>query len=93
MKTIILNFENCRRLSEIHKTLKTAFELPDYYGNNWDALWDCLNGWFIGEGTVIVEIRGIGSLKYDLRDSVESMFSVFKDVSIDDPNVKFVIVS
>ncbi|MBR1532769.1 MAG: barstar family protein [Ruminococcus sp.] len=38
MKKIILNFENCQYISEIHKVLKTEFDLPDYYGENWDAL-------------------------------------------------------
>lgn len=39
---IILNFEKCRYLGEIHSELKTKFGLPEYYGENWDALWDCL---------------------------------------------------
>ena len=27
-----------------HKILKEKLELPDYYGENLDALWDCLTG-------------------------------------------------
>ena len=29
----------------LHRILKQVLELPDDYGNNLDALWDCLTGW------------------------------------------------
>ena len=32
--------------AQLHRELKIKFELPDYYGENWDALWDCLDGWY-----------------------------------------------
>jgi len=28
-----------------HLILKEKLELPDYYGENLNALWDCLTGW------------------------------------------------
>ena len=93
MKKIVLNFENSQYISEVHKTLKTGFDLPDYYGENWDALWDCLDGLFYDEGKVVVEINGISSLKEELQNAVKPMFGVFKDVSVNTPNVEFVIVS
>ena len=47
---IILDFSNCHYLGEIHAELKKKFGLPDYYGENWDALWDCLDGLFYERG-------------------------------------------
>ena len=35
---IVLDFTGCKYLGEIHLILKTKFGLPDYYGENWDAL-------------------------------------------------------
>jgi len=29
----------------IHSEIKNKLNLPDYYGNNLDALWDCLTSW------------------------------------------------
>ena len=93
MKKIIINFENCQYISEIHKTLKTEFELPDYYGENWDALWDCLDGLFYDEGRVVVDICGINSLEEELQQAIRPMLQVFKDVSVNTPNVEFNIIS
>lgn len=41
---IILDFTGCRRLGEIHKILRERFGFPEYYGENWSALWDCFDG-------------------------------------------------
>lgn len=47
---IILDFTGCKYLGEIHLILKTKFGLPEYYGENWEALWDCLRYlWLDGE--------------------------------------------
>ncbi|WP_259417914.1 barstar family protein [Bacillus toyonensis] len=29
----------------LHKTLKNKLDLPNYYGENANALWDCLTEW------------------------------------------------
>lgn len=34
----------CRSLAEVHRVLRETLSLPDYYGENLDALWDCLTG-------------------------------------------------
>ena len=41
---IILDFTNMKYPAQLHRELKMKFEFPDYYGENWDALWDCLEG-------------------------------------------------
>ena len=42
MKKIILDIEKMRSLPMLHKYLHTALALPEYYGANLDALYDCL---------------------------------------------------
>ena len=42
MRKIVLDIEKMRSLSMLHKYLHTALALPEYYGANLDALYDCL---------------------------------------------------
>jgi RNAse (barnase) inhibitor barstar len=60
---IVLDFSGCHYLSEVHKILKERFGLPEYYGENWDALWDCLDGLFLERGLKFIEIHGYSTIK------------------------------
>lgn len=42
MKEIHLNGTKMTDKDAAHQYLKRKLELPDYYGENLDALWDCL---------------------------------------------------
>ena len=42
MRKITLDIEKMRSLPMLHKYLHTALALPEYYGANLDALYDCL---------------------------------------------------
>ena len=52
MKKIVLELEKMRSLPMLHKYLHTALALPEYYGANLDALYDCLTE--IAEPTELV---------------------------------------
>ena len=41
---IILDGSTFTDKEKLHSILKSEFNFPDYYGNNLDALWDCLTG-------------------------------------------------
>ena len=88
---IILDFTGCKYLGVVHQILKEKFGLPDYYGKNWDALWDCLDYRFREEQKV--EIRGYGTMPRDLQQECLKMLEIFDDVHKDTPNVTFVVVS
>ncbi|WP_079914338.1 barstar family protein [Paenibacillus sp. 32352] len=45
MREIILDGRKFDSKDQLHAVLKEALSLPHYYGNNLDALWDCLTGW------------------------------------------------
>ena len=40
--TYKVDFEGVHYYSEIHKALKEGLKFPEYYGENLDALWDCM---------------------------------------------------
>ena len=90
---IILDFHRCRYLGEVHLILKRKFGLPEYYGENWDALWDCLRYLFIDQGNYLVKIQGFSSMPPDLRDECVKMLEVFDDVHTATPNVTFEFLS
>lgn len=51
IKKVILDFNGTETREEIHGILKRELRFPDYYGNNLDALYDCLTD--IHEDTAI----------------------------------------
>ena len=42
MKQITLDGNRLSDAATVHTYLKETFNFPDYYGNNFDALYDCL---------------------------------------------------
>ena len=46
---IILDLSVCKNWIDLHIMLKQKFGFPEYYGNNWSAFWDCIDGLFDGE--------------------------------------------
>lgn len=45
MNIVVLEGKDLISKVKVHQVLKDKLELPDYYGENFDALWDCLTGW------------------------------------------------
>ena len=77
---IILDFNKNRNLWDIHVMLKEKFGFPDYYGKNWDALWDLMRDLFYEDYAYTVELHGFYSLPKDLQEKCKIMLEVFDDV-------------
>lgn len=43
MRNLVVDFNDATDKTSIHERIKTGLELPEYYGNNLDALHDCLS--------------------------------------------------
>ena len=91
--SLTLDFSDCKYPSEIHLVLKEGFGLPEYYGENWDALWDCLDDRFFGANAYDISIYGYTTLPEELRDYCALMLKVFDDVGKEYPNVTFKMLS
>ena len=89
---IILDFSKCRYLGEIHLMLKEKFGLPEYYGENWDALWDCLR-YLFDDKKYIVEVHNLNLLNEKLREECEIMLRVFDRVKSIESNFQYKIIS
>ena len=88
---IILDFSKCKYLGEIHLMLKEKFGLPEYYGENWDALWDCLR-YLFDEEECIVELHNLDLLDEKLREECAIMLRVFDRVKSIESNFNYKII-
>ena len=87
-KKIILDGNYMKTRQKAHKYLARKLELPSYYGNNLDALWDCLSTYSQGiDIDLINEKRAIELLGDYGRDIIQ----VFKDAELENNNISFKI--
>ena len=42
MKTIVFDFTRILSMKSFYKECREQLQLPDYFGDNLDALWDCV---------------------------------------------------
>lgn len=38
----VIDFKDVKGIYDMFEIISTAMGFPDYFGNNWDAFWDCL---------------------------------------------------
>lgn len=88
---VILDFTGCRSMLGFHEILQRDLGLPDYYGKNWDALWDLM--WDFRDYPITIEIRGLQTLPPDLIRAANMMLEIFEDVHKMSPEVTFVQIS
>ena len=82
MNTITLDFSGIRSSSELHEYLKEVFHLPDHYGHNMDALWDCLYCCYDSSTTII--LKNLSAVPKELASEIEIMIILFRDLIRED---------
>lgn len=65
---------------ELHIEIKEKLELPIYYGENLDALWDCLTGWI--DLPIEVEWKDYDLVEDSLGDYAKKYFNYFKKLMV-----------
>ena len=71
MMTFTIDLTTVHSYYGLHEHLKEVFSLPDGYGRNLDALWDMLHCAF--DEPTIIEVRGVNSVRKDLKDVVQRL--------------------
>ena len=82
MNRFILDFTEIKTVLGLHQYLKETFDLPSYYGNNMDALWDCLSCCY--DESTTIEVRNLDILRKRLEHTTRTMLEVFQDLHDED---------
>ena len=64
-----------------HEYLKQLFDFPDYYGENLDALYDCLSDIFDYE-IVIINIDDVDEFSLDILRVIDDLVEERDDITI-----------
>ncbi len=89
MKSITLNFKHMTSRDATHDYLEKKLKLPDYYGRNLDALFDCLTE--IGEPTTII-IKHRDRVDEAIRQYTEILVTVFMNACEENENLTLQII-
>lgn len=78
IKEIIIDLTDCKYIRDFHERVRIAFDFPEWYGKNLDALWDLLSEPLSANVTVI----GVDTMANDLREYFLKVIQIFEDVKI-----------
>lgn len=91
MKYITLDFSGIKSQEQLYDYFEKVFDLPNYFGRNMDALWDCLLFWYDTETTII--LKNVNALPSNLGWLGEIMLALFDDLQNEDENIAVQIVN
>ena len=70
MKSITINFSKCKYPMDLHSEIKEKLELPEWYGNNLDALSDMLTGFIETPINITVTFKPETKAADNLKENV-----------------------
>jgi len=87
MEAIRLNGKKMTDKRETHAYLKRKLALPEYYGNNLDALWDCLSTDFSGK---IIFLKNPQAIIDNLGGYGEALLQLFQEVAEKNHSIRII---
>lgn len=94
MEEIVLDFTSCNYIGEVYQVIKKGLGFPNYFGENLDALWDCLGDYC--EAPMIIKIKGIQTLtvnKKGWKDYIDKIVAVFDEFHQMESGIVFEYIS
>lgn len=82
MKPVTLDCSACQTPADLHTALARSLHFPDWYGNNLDALFDCLT-----ECAITLQLTGWALLP----DWSAGFAQVFEDAQLENPELSILI--
>ena len=87
-KVYEIDIRNIKTKQEFHERLKEIMPLPDYYGNNLDALYDVLTEEGDNLNLVLVWDDGRAEVPEEVQKLVQGLERMGKDIHEEYPNIK-----
>lgn len=87
MRTINIHFEEISDYDDLYQTLKKKLSLPDYFGNNLDALYDTISG----EIELPLHLNLV-DLSVEQLEDFENLFETLEDLENDVDGFSFSIL-
>lgn len=72
-KIIILDLTDCKYLGELHERIRVAFDFPEWYGANLDALWDLL--WSECDANEVLVV-GVSTMPNELVEYMSKIYVI-----------------
>lgn len=85
MKKITINGKRLKSREALHEYITKKLNFPEHYGNNLDALYDCLSE--IGTPLNII-IKNMDILEEELGQYAVNLTLMLTDISGSNPNIK-----
>ena len=82
---IVLDLTDCQDWGDLHRRIRKTFGFPAYYGENWDAMWDCIDGLFGVDGPQQIHVKGFSSMPAALQNYAQPMRKIFADLQAQYP--------
>jgi ribonuclease inhibitor len=89
MQEILIDTQNASSLEDVHSILAKNLNFPDHYGNNLDALFDC-----ISELDVPLKIvwKNYSKTKNKLGKKLEQIYNVLLEYSVEEPDFQIKLI-
>lgn len=88
MKTVVIDFSKCKYPMDLHNEIREKLELPEWYGDNLDALWDMLTGFIETPIEITVIYKPENKAAENLKENVLKVIETFKEASEEDEEIK-----
>ena len=84
-----LDFSECRYLGEIYAHIKDVLELPQWCGENLDALWDAATGMMYTPAEIVIFPK-VG--RKELQDDVQEIIAVFQEAQQEYNEISLIVL-
>lgn len=81
MKPIIFDFERIGTINDFYAIAKNQLMLPDYFGNNLDALWD-----WVTAGMELPATINFSNMTLNQLETFEGLIELFEDACEEMPD-------